>query len=162
MPGILLIRPCMYITNTKIKTTMKLKFRLQVAGKIACIVICAGLLITQPVSASSNHYNVFATYKNKTATVPLLKQKNISIFLHNNNSVKIYLDASQKKVHVIAKENNGRQIDFFLFDLEGTLVHNHKLKVKGHHRVTNLIKGVYVYRVFCGDEETASGQLEIQ
>ena len=72
------------------------------------------------------------------------------------------MDAPKKKVHVIAKEKKAKQIDFFVFDLEGTLVHNHKMKPKDHHRIGNLAKGIYIYRVFCGDEETASGQFEIK
>ena len=142
---------------------MKLKSLPQIL-KITALPICIGLLLTvQPLSATITPYKALADFKvvaGKDAFYKKEKHKPLS--LSNNSSVKIFLDASQKKVHVIAKENNGKQIDFFLFDLEGTLIHNHKLKVKDHHRVTNLVKGVYVYRVFCGDEETASGQLEIQ
>jgi hypothetical protein len=80
---------------------------------------------------------------------------------HNNASVKIYPDADKKSMHVIAKKNEGRSIDFFVFDLEGTLLHNRRMKPKEHHRLTGLTKGMYVYRVFCGDEETASGEFAI-
>ncbi len=141
---------------------MKLKSLPQIF-KITALPICIGLLIVQPLSATITPYKALADFKVVSGKDAFYKkEKHKPLSLRNNNSVKIYLDASQKKVHVIAKENNGKQIDFFLFDLEGTLIHNHKLKVKDHHRVTNLVKGVYVYRVFCGDEETASGQLEIQ
>jgi hypothetical protein len=130
----------------------------------ASLVLCIGLLAVQPVFASGKPYMNFTYFKTSTGDDDLLiknKEKNKSIFLRNNNSVKIYLDAPKKKVHVIAKENNGKQIDFFVFDLEGTLVHNHKMKMKDHHKITNLTKGIYVYRVFCGDEETATDQFEI-
>ena len=142
---------------------MKLKFFPQIFKITASLSICIGLLIVQPLSATTRPYKALADFKVVAGRDQFYKkEKHKLLSLRNNSSVKIYLDASQKKVHVIAKENNGKQIDFFLFDLEGTLIHNHKLKVKDHHRVTNLVKGVYVYRVFCGDEETASGQLEIQ
>jgi hypothetical protein len=124
-----------------------------------------GLMAVQPAFASGNPYINFTSLSNGSGEDDLInnkKEKNKSVNLRNNNSVKIYLDAPKKKVHVIAKENKGKQIDFFVFDLEGTLVHNHKMKMKDHHRVTNLSKGIYVYRVFCGDEETASGQFEIK
>ena len=141
---------------------MKLKSLLQIF-KITALSICIGLLTVQPLSATITPYKALADFKVVAEKDRFYKkEKHKALSLRNNSSVKIYLDASQKKVHVIAKENNVNQIDFFLFDLEGTLIHNHKLKVKDHHRVTNLVKGVYVYRVFCGDEETASGQLEIQ
>ena len=116
--------------------------------------ICAGLLLTVPAFANGKPVTSFNSL---TAN-----EKNKSVTKRNNNSVKIYLDEPRKKVHVIAKENKGKQIDFFLFDLEGTLIHNHKMKTKDHHRISNLTKGIYVYRVFCGDEETAYGQFEIK
>ena len=115
------------------------------------LAISIGLSAWQPALAVGKPYMKFAAAGT---------EKTLSV--KNNSSVKIYLDPPQKKVHVIAKENKGKQIDFFIFDLEGTLVHNHKMKTKDHHRVNNLSKGTYVYRVFCGDEETASGQLEIK
>jgi hypothetical protein len=80
---------------------------------------------------------------------------------HNNASVKIYPDTDKKSLHVIAKRNDGKIIDFFVFDLESTLLHNRRMKPKEHHRITGLKKGMYVYRVFCGDEETASGEFAI-
>ena len=144
---------------------MKSKFTLFTVKTVLSLSICIGLMALQAASASGKPYSNFTSFYNGTGEDDLIntrKEKNKSVYLRNNNSVKIYMDASQKKVHVIAKENKGKQIDFFVFDLEGTLIHNHKMKVKDHHRVTNLSKGIYVYRVFCGDEETASGQFEIK
>lgn len=139
---------------------MKKTSTLQKARLIGSLCICIGVLTTHAAFASGKPYRSFNTVVLGGEEDVLKKDK--SIFLRNNNSVKIYLDEPQKKVHVIAKENKGKEIDFFVFDLEGTLVHNHKMKTKDHHRVTNLSKGVYVYRVFCGDEETAYGQFEIK
>ena len=128
--------------------------RLTVVKATLSLGICLGLLVTVPAFAKGKPVTSFNTL--------IAKEKNKSVTKRNNNSVKIYLDEPRKRVHVIAKENKGKQIDFFLFDLEGTLIHNHKMKTKDHHRISNLTKGIYVYRVFCGDEETASGQLEIK
>jgi hypothetical protein len=144
---------------------MKSKLTLFTVKAALSLSMCIGLMAVQPVFASGNPYISFKPLSSGTGEDDLInskKEKNKSVNLRNNNSVKIYLDAPKKKVHVIAKENKGKQIDFFVFDLEGTLVHNHKMKMKDHHRVTNLSKGIYVYRVFCGDEETASGQFEIK
>ena len=80
----------------------------------------------------------------------------------NNPSVKIYPDALKREMHVIAKDNDGKEIDFFVFDLQGTLLHNYKMKPKDHNKISGLKRGAYVYRVFCGDEETATGRFEIR
>jgi hypothetical protein len=136
---------------------MKSKSFLLTVKTIASIGMGIGLLVTQPVFASGKPYKAFTAFNAGTGED--------YVFYTNKKkkkSVKLYLDAPKKKVHVKANENKGKEIDFFVFDLEGTLVHNHKMKMKDHHRVTNLTKGIYVYRVFCGDEETASGQFEIK
>jgi hypothetical protein len=65
-------------------------------------------------------------------------------------------------MHVVAKENDGKEIDFFVFDLEGTLMQHYKMQNGDHERITTLNRGKYVYRVFTGDEETATGELEIR
>ncbi len=140
---------------------MKSKLTSFSAKTVASVGMCIGLLSAQPAFAAGKPYMNFTSLDN-SINDELINTKNKSVYLRNNNSVKIYLDAPKKKVHVIAKENKGKQIDFFVFDLEGTLVHNHKMKMKDHHRITNLTKGIYVYRVFCGDEETATGQFEIK
>ena len=88
--------------------------------------------------------------------------KSKSSFSLNNESVKIYPDAIKRSMHVIAKENEGRKIEFFVFDLQGTLVQNHKMDPRDHIRIEGLARGSYIYRVFSGDEETASGKFEIR
>ena len=65
-------------------------------------------------------------------------------------------------MHVVAKSNDGKEIDFFVFDLQGTLIQHYKMKEKDNYRITGLARGVYVYRVFNGDEETAAGKFEIR
>jgi hypothetical protein len=80
----------------------------------------------------------------------------------NNNAVKIYPDMVKKAMHVVAKENNGKPIDFFVFDMEGTLMKHYKMNDGDHKKLTGLARGKYIYHVFCGDEETASGKFDIR
>ncbi len=80
----------------------------------------------------------------------------------NNHAVKIYPDIIKKTMHVIAKENDGRKIDFFVFDLQGVLLRHYKMEEGEHQRITGLKRGKYIYHVFSGDEETASGKFEIR
>src|SRR5687767_10972796 len=80
----------------------------------------------------------------------------------NNNAVKIYPDVIKREMHVVAKETKAKQIDFFVFDVEGTLLHHYKMKAKDHYKITGLERGTYVYRVFSGDEETAAGDFQIR
>ena len=79
----------------------------------------------------------------------------------NNSSVRIYPDIIKRDMHVMAKENK-KEIDFFVFDVEGTLLHHYKMKDKDHYKISGLARGTYVYRVFSGDEETAAGDFQIR
>ena len=80
----------------------------------------------------------------------------------NNHAVKIYPDVIQKAMHVVAKENDRKEIDFFVFDLEGTLMKHYKMEEGDHEKITGLSRGKYIYHVFCGDEETAIGKFDIR
>lgn len=80
----------------------------------------------------------------------------------NNTSVKIFPDALKRIMHVVAKENEGKEVDFFVFDMQGTLMLNYKMKSGDHQKITGLSRGTYEYRVFTGDEQTASGKFLIK
>jgi hypothetical protein len=79
----------------------------------------------------------------------------------NNAAVRIYPDLFKRVMHVVAKENEVKEIDFFVFDLEGTLMQHYKME-NGDHQKLSLARGKYIYRVFSGDEETATGEIEMR
>jgi hypothetical protein len=80
----------------------------------------------------------------------------------NNHAVKIYPDVIRKSMHVVAKDNDGKMIDFFVFDLQGTLLKHYKMTEGDHAKIAGLTRGKYIYQVFCGDDETAIGKFEIR
>lgn len=119
------------------------------------------LLLMQPVFALAEPAKKKAelTKNDPSEEKPSKKSKLPS---KNKASVKIYPDPLKKIMHVVARQNKGKEVDFFVFDLEGTLVLNYKMKSKDHQRIVGLPKGSYVYNVFCGDIQTASGNFEIK
>jgi hypothetical protein len=127
---------------------------------IVALGICSSLLMAKPGYA--NPVNVKGIIPVVSSEDPVKKaDKKISASL-NNSSVKIFPDAWRREMHLVAKNNDGKIIDFFVFDVEGTLVQNYRLKAKDHFKMSGLARGTYVYRVFCGDEETASGKFIIR
>jgi hypothetical protein len=130
---------------------MKLKFTL------LCIVGILLLLLQPSLSFANNGEDDKDKGGDKKATAKVRTQSS-----RNNSSVKIYPDLVKRVMHVVAKENDGKGIDFFVFDLEGTLMQHYKMEDGDHKRITGLNRGRYVYRVFSGDEETATGELEIR
>lgn len=129
--------------------------------------IAASLLFAQPVFAIGKPYKKFNLTNNEGPgeEKPAKKTttgKSAAFTSHNKSAVKIYPDIIQRTMHVIAKENDGKEVDFFVFDMEGTLVQNYKMKAKDHYKITGLARGTYIYRVFSGDEETAAGKFEMR
>jgi len=144
---------------------MKLKSTLRKSKPVIALGLCSSLLMVQPVMATAGKLSDGITEvfnekekpakKNKTKAAKTLSRL-------NNEAVKIYPDAIKREMHVIAKENDGKEIEFFVFDLEGTLVQHTKMQPRDHYKIAGLKRGTYVYRVFCGDEESAAGQFEIR
>lgn len=132
---------------------------------LAGLVIASGLFLTQPALASGISYGDSAGVSPvSSAEEPAKKEaaraRNFTSL--NNQSVKIHPAMIKRQMHVVAKENDGSDVDFFVFDLQGTLLQHYKMKPKSHYKLTGLKKGQYVYSVFLGDEETASGKFEIR
>ena len=78
------------------------------------------------------------------------------------NLIKIVHNPEKKSIRVMVKDIAGDTIDFYVFDLEGTMVVNYKLKSKEKKIITNLEKGAYTYNAFSGDEETDFGKIVIE
>lgn len=133
---------------------MKLKFTL-----LAAIGMSLGLLAVSPSFAGEEPTDNKDKEK-KEATTKDKAAKSYSS--RNNNAVKIYPDAVKRVMHVVAKPNDGKEIDFFVFDLEGTLIQHYKMADGEKEKLAGLKRGKYVYHVFCGDEETATGEFQIR
>src|ERR1700749_2239318 len=56
----------------------------------------------------------------------------------NNSSVRIYPDAFKRSMHVVAKDAEGTGIDFFVFDLQGTIVKHYKMQSGEHQNLHDL------------------------
>ena len=100
--------------------------------------------------------------KNETGDKEKTAKKAKVTTSRNNSSVKIYPDPLKRVMHVSAKENDGKEIDFFVFALDGTLMKHYKMASGDREKITGLERGKYIYNVFSGDEETAAGQFEIR
>lgn len=129
---------------------MKLKFTL-----LAAIGMSFSLLTVKPSFAGEEP--IEKDKEKKEATTKATKPSD-----RNNAAVKIYPDAVKRVMHVVAKPNDGKEIDFFVFDLEGTLMQHYKMADGDREKIAGLKRGKYVYHVFCGDEETAMGEFHVR
>ena len=132
---------------------------------LAGMVILTGLLIAEPAFASGKAYRKPITVSNSPEEeIPAKKEKGKSrnFTSLNNSAVKIHPAAVKREMHVVAKENDRVEVDFFVFDLQGTIIQHYKMKPKSHYKLSGLRKGKYSFSVFQGDAETASGKFEIR
>lgn len=74
--------------------------------------------------------------------------------------VKIYPDVIKKTMHVKNIENS--EVDFFVFDAQGTLMVHYKMNQGDHKRINGLERGTYTYQVFKKDEMSESGKFIIK
>lgn len=145
---------------------MKLNSTSKQIARLVALSLSASVLFAQAALAEVKPVKNFTATVNNEEEEPAKKksktkaQKNFGSL--NNSSVKISPDILKREMHVVAKDNDGKLVDFFVFDIQGTLIQNYKMKAKDHYRIAGLARGTYIYRVFCGDEETAAGKFDIR
>lgn len=74
--------------------------------------------------------------------------------------VKLYPNPSYGKLSISV--NTNEVLNFYIFDLEGTLVYQTILKNKDRKIISNLKKGTYLYDVFEKDESIENGKIIIK
>jgi hypothetical protein len=78
----------------------------------------------------------------------------------SNSSVKVFPDMFKKCLYV--KSYHEKEISFFLFDMEGNMVLDYKLKKGERKTISGLSKGDYMYVAFCDDVKTGTGKMQIR
>jgi hypothetical protein len=124
------------------------------------------IIVLMIISICITQTKLSATSKTKAATSdfysddkePARKEKD----LRTQNVVKVYPDAIRRAMHVIAKTGNEKEIDFLVFDINGNMVLNYKMKAGERKIISELKKGSYMYHVFSGDEYLSTGKLEFR
>ena len=74
--------------------------------------------------------------------------------------VRIYPDVLKKVMHVKNVVNS--EVDFFVFDTDGTIKVHYKMNEKDHKKINGLERGTYTYQVFKNDEMSESGKIIIK
>ena len=87
-------------------------------------------------------------------------EKNKLRLAKKEREVKIYPDIIKKTMHIKNVENS--EVDFFVFDLDGTLMVHYRMNEKDHKRIHGLERGTYTYQVFKNDEMSESGKIIIK
>jgi hypothetical protein len=76
------------------------------------------------------------------------------------NVVKLY--SKKEKGTVIITSHRQQDVQIYIFDLEGTIMHQGILRNKEKTKISSLEKGVYTYTIFANDESVEEGKLIIK
>ena len=123
--------------------------------KLFCTLILLSLVsisaITRPVDTNKSFsvQNNFSHSSNSNAL--FIKKNNIRLFPNPSTDGTV-------TVHSIINE----PLNFYVFDVEGTLLHRIYLKGKEQRKITDLKKGTYMYDVFKKDESIEQGKIIIK
>ena len=80
----------------------------------------------------------------------------------NTSAVKVFPDAFRKAMHVVSKSNNGKEVEFVVFNSEGAMVRSFKLNKGERLVIAGLPKGNYTYQAFCDDIAAGSGKMQFR
>jgi hypothetical protein len=76
------------------------------------------------------------------------------------NIVKLY--SRKDKGTVVVTSHRTQEVQLYIFDLEGTILHQSTLKLNEKKKIDNLAKGTYTYTIFQNDESVEEGKLIIK
>ena len=76
--------------------------------------------------------------------------------------IKIYPGANQEVLFFNASGEDGKVYQFYLFDLDGTLIKQTQIRNKQTSIITNFNKGCFTFEIFSDDEHIENGTLTIK
>ena len=120
---------------------------------LSIAVIC---LSGSKLEATDNTNEIFISKKSfEDDKKPAKKEKSF----RNQNVVKVYPDIVKKEMHVLAKSGIEKEIEFMVFDINGNMVLDYKMKPGEKRTINELKKGSYMYHVFAEDEYLTTGKI---
>ena len=122
--------------------------------KILMFILAVCTVTAKPVAAHTT--TIIVSQKNTDDDKkPAKKEKGFK----NQIAIRIFPDAIKKMMHVVARSGNKKDIDFLVFDINGNMVLNYKMKAGERKTISDLKKGSYMYHVFAEDEYLMTGKI---
>jgi hypothetical protein len=92
----------------------------------------------------------------------LVKVDDINPSKTKKNIVRLYPNPTWDGNLSISSNTLSGRVHFYVFDLEGTMIHQVELKDKQKHKINNLRKGIYLYDVFVNDTSIEQGRIVVK
>jgi hypothetical protein len=81
--------------------------------------------------------------------------------LPEKKAAKVYLK-TKSNGSIVIRSTAGNPVSFFLFDLDGKLIHQQSIKEATRETITGLRKGSYLYNMLNEDQVLGEGKLTIK
>ncbi len=78
------------------------------------------------------------------------------------HKIKLYPDARQQVLFFSANGEDGKVYQLFLFDMDGRLVSQTRIRNRETTVLTNISEGNFLFEVFTDDERIENGQLTVR
>ncbi|MBD0332234.1 MAG: T9SS type A sorting domain-containing protein, partial [Chitinophagaceae bacterium] len=79
--------------------------------------------------------------------------------LAKKHAVRLHPNPTSDGTTTVTSSIPDNELHFYVFDLEGTMLHQLILKGSKQHTIRNLKKGIYMYEVFKNDESIEQGKI---
>ena len=120
--------------------------------KLFCTLMTLTMLTIASAFNTENSFSVQNNFSNNLDRGKGAKKK---------STIKLYPNPSPNGVITVNSTIN-ESLHFYVFDLEGTLLHRIILKGKDQKKISNLKKGTYIYDVFKNDESIEQGEIVVK
>jgi hypothetical protein len=137
---------------------MKRRQAISVLFRTIIVLLIISVFVTQTKLLAKSKVNEISSRNFEDDRRPAKKEKASK----TQNVVKVYPDAIRKAMHVVARQGIQKEIDFLVFDINGNMVLNYKMKAGERKTINDLKKGAYMYHVFCEDEYISTGKIEFR
>jgi hypothetical protein len=123
--------------------------------KLFCTVIILSTLSFTAITSPVKTHEVFSVQNNFS------NSSTANNAIGKKNTIRLYPNPSPDGTITVNSTTNDF-LNFYVFDLEGTLLHRITLKGKEHKTIKNLKTGTYMYDVFKNDESIEQGKITVK
>ena len=119
-----------------------------------CIIVLACVCNEVTAQSFASARNQFL--KHDTILVKKINQQN------DEEVVIISPNPSNGNLQVKNNHRNARDIQLYVFDIDGVMIENIRLQAKETKKINGLLKGTYMYDVFVKDESIERGKIIVE
>ena len=142
------------VKKTTLSSNAVAKKGLAVIGLALCVQ-CTAYAAGNPAAGSRHPFS--CTGSDTIHSIQVSKSQT-----SKKNKIRLYPDARQQVLFFSANGEDGKVYQLFLFDMDGRLVSQTRIRNRETTVLTNISEGNFLFEVFTDDERIENGQLTVR